>query len=360
MAEAPLTPKQLEFFEKNIRPVLATQCYSCHSAAEGKDKGGLTLDTRDALRKGGDSGEVIIPGDPKNSLLIKAMKWDPTEGLEMPPKTKLDEATLADFEARVAMGAPDPREGKAASIKKVFWTQEQVDNHWAYQPIAKPVPPTVKGDWARTPVDRFIRAKHETAGLQPAKPADKRTLIRRAYYDLIGLPPTMAEVEAFEKDTAPNAFNKVINQLLERPEYGERWGRYWLDIARYADTSGDRTGGNRRNPIYPYAWTYRDYVIRAFNEDKPFNDFIIEQIAADQVDINDQRDLAALGYLTVGKRFDNDVNEIIDDRIDVVGKGFMGSRSPAPVVMITSSILSPPRTTIPCTVYSLARAMPRH
>ena len=134
----------------------------------------------------------------------------------------------------------------------------------------------------------------------------------------------MAEVEAFEKDTAPNAFNKVINQLLERPEYGERWGRYWLDIARYADTSGDRTGGNRRNPIYPYAWTYRDYVIRAFNEDKPFNDFIIEQIAADQVDINDQRDLAALGYLTVGKRFDNDVNEIIDDRIDVVGKGFMG------------------------------------
>ena len=186
------------------------------------------------------------------------------------------------------------------------------------------MPPTVKGDWARTPVDRFIRAKHETAGLQPAKPADKRTLIRRAYYDLIGLPPTMAEVEAFEKDTAPNAFNKVINQLLERPEYGERWGRYWLDIARYADTSGDRTGGNRRNPIYPYAWTYRDYVIRAFNEDKPFNDFIIEQIAADQVDINDQRDLAALGYLTVGKRFDNDVNEIIDDRIDVVGKGFMG------------------------------------
>ena len=324
LAEAPLTPKQLEFFEKNIRPVLATQCYSCHSAAEGKDKGGLTLDTRDALRKGGDSGEVIIPGDPKNSLLIKAMKWDPTEGLEMPPKTKLDEATLADFEAWVAMGAPDPREGKAASIKKVFWTQEQVDNHWAYQPIAKPVPPTVKGDWARTPVDRFIRAKHETAGLQPAKPADKRTLIRRAYYDLIGLPPTMAEVEAFEKDTAPNAFNKVINQLLERPEYGERWGRYWLDIARYADTSGDRTGGNRRNPIYPYAWTYRDYVIRAFNEDKPFNDFIIEQIAADQVDINDQRDLAALGYLTVGKRFDNDVNEIIDDRIDVVGKGFMG------------------------------------
>ncbi|HCE06848.1 MAG TPA: hypothetical protein DEQ62_11015, partial [Verrucomicrobiales bacterium] len=167
LAEAPLTPKQLEFFEKNIRPVLATQCYSCHSAAEGKDKGGLTLDTRDALRKGGDSGEVIIPGDPKNSLLIKAMKWDPNEGLEMPPKTKLDEATLADFEAWVAMGAPDPREGKAASIKKVFWTQEQVDNHWAYQPIAKPVPPTVKGDWARTPVDRFIQAKHEAAGLQP-------------------------------------------------------------------------------------------------------------------------------------------------------------------------------------------------
>ena len=323
-AEEPLLPKQLEFFEKKIRPVLATQCYSCHSAAEGKDKGGLTLDTRDALRKGGDSGEVIILGDPKNSLLIKAMHWDPKEGLEMPPKNKLDEGTVADFEAWILMGAPDPRKGKAASIKKVFWTQEQADNHWAYQPIAQPVPPTVKGDWARTPVDQFIRAKHEAAGLQPAKPADKRTLIRRAYYDLIGLPPTLAEVEAFVKDNSPNAFKKVINQLLARPEYGERWGRYWLDIARYADTSGDRAGGNRRDPRYPYAWTYRDYVIRAFNDDKPFNQFIREQIAADQLDLDDERDLAALGYLTVGKRFMNDVNEVIDDRIDVVGKGFMG------------------------------------
>ena len=269
-AEEPLLPQQLEFFEKKIRPVLATQCYSCHSAAEGKNKGGLTLDTRDALRKGGDSGEVIIPGDPKNSLLIKAMHWDPKEGLEMPPKTKLDEGTVADFEAWILMGAPDPRTGKAAAIKKVFWTQEQADNHWAYQPIAQPVPPTVKGDWARTPVDQFIRAKHEAAGLDPAQPADKRTLIRRAYFDLIGLPPTLAEVEAFEKDDAPKAFKKVINQLLARPEYGERWGRYWLDIARYADTSGDRAGGNRRDPRYPYAWTYRDYVIRAFNTDKPF------------------------------------------------------------------------------------------
>ena len=323
-AEEPLLPQQLEFFEKKIRPVLATQCYSCHSAGEGKNKGGLTLDTRDALRKGGDSGEVIIPGDPKNSLLIKAMHWDPKEGLEMPPKTKLDEGTVADFEAWILMGAPDPRKGKAASIKKVFWTQEQADNHWAYQPIVKPVPPAVKGNWARTPVDEFIRAKHEAAGLQPAKPADKRTLIRRAYIDLIGLPPTLAEVEAFEKDDAPEAFKKVINQLLARPEYGERWGRYWLDIARYADTSGDRAGGNRRDPRYPYAWTYRDYVIRAFNTDKPFNQFIREQIAADQLDLDDERDLAALGYLTVGKRFMNDVNEVIDDRIDVVGKGFMG------------------------------------
>ena len=322
--EEPLLPQQLEFFEKKIRPVLATQCYSCHSAAEGKNKGGLTLDTRDALRKGGDSGEVIIPGDPKNSLLIKAMHWDPKEGLEMPPKTKLDEGTVADFEAWILMGAPDPRKGKAASIKKVFWTQEQADNHWAYKPIAKPVPPAVKGNWARTPVDEFIRAKHEAAGLQPAKPADKRTLIRRAYFDLIGLPPTLAEVEAFEKDDAPEAFKKVINQLLARPEYGERWGRYWLDIARYADTSGDRAGGNRRDPRYPYAWTYRDYVIRAFNTDKPFTQFIREQIAADQLDLDDERDLAALGYLTVGKRFMNDVNEVIDDRIDVVGKGFMG------------------------------------
>ena len=322
-AEDKLDPKHVEFFEKRIRPVLAQNCYECHSSAT-KAKGGLALDTRDALRTGGDSGEAIVPGRPEESLLIKAIRRGNPK-LQMPPKTALSAEQIADLASWIALGAPDPRVGPPVGPgRKVFYTEADAKKHWAYQPIAKSVVPAANDPWVRTAVDAFILDKLRATKLTPAPAADKRLLLRRAHYDLIGLPPTMAETEAFLKDTAPNAFAKVIDRLLASPQYGERWGRYWLDIARYADNSGDRAGGNRADPAFPFAWTYRDYVINAFNADKPYNQFILEQIAADRLPNAHKEDLAALGFITVGKRFMNDANEVIDDRIDVVTKGLMG------------------------------------
>ena len=322
-ADDKLDPKQVEFFEKRIRPILAQNCYECHSSAT-KAKAGLALDTREALLAGGNSGEAIEPGKPEASLLIKAVRRaDPK--LVMPPKTALSAEQVADLETWIRLGAPDPRVGPpAAGARKVFYTEAQARSHWAFQPLSRPQVPATKDSWVRNPIDAFIRESQRAAKITPAPAADKRLLLRRAHYDLTGLPPTLAETEAFCADTAPDAFAKVVDRLLSTPQYGERWGRYWLDVARYADNSGDRAGGNRPDPAFPFAWTYRDWVIEAFNTDKPYNQFIMEQIAADALPGARREDLAALGFITVGKRFMNDANEVIDDRIDVVSKGFMG------------------------------------
>ena len=314
----------LEFFEKKIRPVLADACYSCHSAQAQKIKGGLKLDTRDALLKGGDSGPGLVAGKPDQSLLIKAIRYTDSE-LKMPPKDKkLSAEQIADFEAWVKMGAPDPRTNTAvASQFAMDWNKAR--EHWAFQPIQSPPVPKVKNEKrVRTPVDSFILAKLEASKLALSPPADKRALIRRASFDLIGLPPTPEEVEAFEQDKAPDAFAQVVERLLASPHYGERWGRYWLDVARYSDTKG-YVGGNEE-PRYPFAYTYRDWVVRALNEDLPYDQFIIQQIAADQLapNTNDNRSLAAMGFLTVGRRFLGNDNDVIDDRIDVVCRGLMG------------------------------------
>ncbi|HTL16207.1 MAG TPA: DUF1549 domain-containing protein, partial [Patescibacteria group bacterium] len=313
---------QLQFFENRIRPILADNCYKCHSVQAEKIKGGLLLDSREGWLKGGDSGAVIVPGDPEHSLLIKAIRYTDPD-LQMPPKGKqLPDSAVADLVTWVKMGAPDPR---AATVAQKTWLDDS-KTHWSWQPLKKPTVPEVKdASWAKTPVDNFILAKLEEKGLKPNPPADKRTLIRRATFDLIGLPPTKEEVEAFLKDDSTDAFAKVVDRLLASPHYGERWGRHWLDVARYSDTKG-QIRRQREDPNYPYAWTYRDYVIRSFNDDKPFNLFVIEQLAADKLPASTKNptNLCALGFLTVGDRFMEMPNDIINDRIDVVTKGFLG------------------------------------
>lgn len=317
-AAAPDTAN-IEFFEKKIRPVLVEHCYKCHSHDAEKVKGGLLLDTRDGLLKGGDSGPAIVPGDPEKSLLIKAVRYT-DENLQMPPKNKkLAPEQIAHLETWVKTGAADPRSAQGPnSTNKV-----QSSAHWAFQPIRqRPVPAVKNKRWVETPVDAFILARLEEKKISPSPRADKRTLIRRATIDLLGLPPTPEEVSQFLADTSADAYPRLVDRLLDSPHYGERWARYWLDIARYADTKGYIFEEERR---FAYAYTYRDYVIRAFSEDLPFDQFVIQQIAADLLPLGeDKRPLAALGFLTLGRRFLNNQPDIIDDRIDVVTRGTMG------------------------------------
>src|SRR5439155_25198917 len=272
---ADLSPSQTQFFENKIRPLLVNNCYKCHSSQAEKVKGGLRLDSREGVFRGGESGPVIVPGDPEKSRLIKAVRYTDPD-LQMPPKDKKpSDAEIADLTTWVKMGAPDPR---TAVPEQKARAQDSRD-HWAWQPLSKPAVPAVPDtSWPKTPIDNFILAKLEEKQLKPNAPADKRTLIRRATLDLIGLPPTPQEVEDFLKDESPDAFATVVDRLLTSPRYGERWGRHWLDVARYSDTKG-QVRRQREDVHYPFAWTYRDYVIRSFNEDKPYNVFIIEQLA---------------------------------------------------------------------------------
>jgi mono/diheme cytochrome c family protein len=320
------TPEQTAFFESKIRPILADNCYKCHSLENGKSKGGLTLDTRDGVLKGGEVGPVVVPGNPAASPLIKAVKYEDKD-LQMPPSKeggKLKDEQIAALTEWVKMGAPDPR--KEVPKTKLTGLTAQARKHWSYQPVTKPEVPAIKNRvWCRTPVDGFILSKIEAKGMVPSPDASKETLLRRATYDLTGLPPTPQEVTDFLSDESAQAFSKVIERLLASPAYGERWGRYWLDTARYADTIGGMGNNGRMDYRFPYAWTYRDYVIKAFNDDKPYDQFIVEQLAADKLpDIKpDDPRLAALGFITVGERFNN-VNDVINDRIDTVTKGFLG------------------------------------
>jgi hypothetical protein len=317
------TAAQLEFFESKVRPVLAENCYKCHSTGAEKIKGGLTLDTREGVLRGGDTGPSIVPGQPDASLLIKAVRYTDTD-LQMPPgDKKLPDQAIRDLEQWVALGAPDPRTDAATAQQLHAADLAKARQHWAFQPVRRATVPAPEDaqNWAANDVDRFILAAMTPKGLTPSRPADKLTLIRRATFDLHGLPPTTAEVAAFVADSSPDAWAKLIDRLLASPRYGERWGRHWLDLAKYADTAGRADQG--RDARYLWSWTYRDWVIRAFNEDLPYDQFLLKQIAADQMDLTDRRDLAALGFLTLGNRFGNNANDIIDDRIDLLGKGTM-------------------------------------
>jgi hypothetical protein len=305
-----------ELFESKVRPVLAENCFSCHGP--DKQKGGLRLDSRAAVLRGAGGEPVVIPGDPGKSLLIKAVRHE--GDTKMPPRKKLPDPAIDALTAWVKLGAPWP---DATGAKGTSSVAEARAKHWAFRPVRKPAPPAVKRrDWAKTPLDNFILAKLEEQGLEPAPLADRRTLLRRASIDLTGLPPRPEEVEAFVNDGSPDAWERVIDRLLASPRYGERWGRHWLDVARYADSKGYVFEEERR---YPFAYTYRDYVVRAFNDDLPYDRFITEQIAADRLSPgSDPRPLAAMGFLTLGRRFLNSTPDIIDDRIDVVMRGLQG------------------------------------
>ncbi len=319
--------EQLQFFEAKIRPVLVKHCYECHSGKSKSVKGGLLLDTRERIRKGGDSGAVIVAGKPQQSLLIQALKHD---GLEMPPEQKLPEHVIADFVKWIETGAPDPRETAAGNLSP----EEAARQHWAFQPVRKVTPPDVKhSEWIKTPVDRFVLSELEGAGITPAPKADSRTLIRRMTYDLIGLPPTPAEVEEFvaaaqvpgQRDVA---IERLIERLLASPHYGERWGRHWLDVVRYADSAGETADFPA-----PHAWRYRNYVIDAFNADKPYDQFLREQLAGDLLATKAPPEqyselVTATGYLAISRRFGFDVSAdhylTIEDTIDTLGKSVLG------------------------------------
>ncbi|MEQ1861577.1 MAG: PSD1 and planctomycete cytochrome C domain-containing protein [Chthoniobacteraceae bacterium] len=324
-------PAQIDFFEQRIRPVLVAKCYKCHSNDAEKIKGGLTLDTRAGVLAGGDSGAVVVPGDPKNSVLLKAMSWEDKD-MAMPPKEQLSADVVADFEKWIAMGAPDPREG-TAKTEKVAIDIEKGREFWAFQPPVAAAAPAVKDTvWPRTDVDRFILAGLEEKKLRPVADAGPRALVRRVYFDLIGLPPTPEEVGAFvaaadrDRDAALAA---VVDKLLASPQFGERWGRHWLDVARYAESTG-----KERNFTYPEAWRYRDWVVAAVNADKPYDQFVREQIAGDLLPAADAaaRDAltVATGFLAMGPKSMNERNkeqfrmDMIDEQIDVATKAVLG------------------------------------
>ena len=317
---APTPQEATEFFEAKIRPVLVEKCYSCHSASAKKIKGDFTVDTAAGILKGGESGTpAVVPQHPEKSKLLDAIEYK-SDDLQMPPKERLPADVVANFQTWIAMGAPDPRTGSTALTDSHLDIAAAKKHWWAFiPPQHHPLPPVKEPSLVKTPIDQFVLAKLESKGLSFSSAADKRTLIRRATFDLIGLPPTTQEIADFEVDQSSDAFEKVVDRLLGSPQYGERWGRYWLDVARYADTKGYLFQEDRR---YPFAYTYRDWVVNAFNSDLPYNQFIIDQLAADRLDLgSDKHPLAAMGFLTVGRRFLNNPVDIIDDRIDVVCRG---------------------------------------
>ncbi|MDB6024882.1 MAG: Protein of unknown function (DUF1553)/Protein of unknown function (DUF1549)/Planctomycete [Verrucomicrobiales bacterium] len=329
--------EDFSFFETKIRPVLVEHCYKCHSAEAEKLKGKLRLDSKAGMLKGGESGAVIVPGKPEESLLIKAVRYTDKD-LQMPPKDqKLSEAQIADLITWVKMGAPDPRTESAtvaATPQKPAYDFEAAQKLWAFSPPQDPPRPKVKRrGWVKSPIDQFVLAKLEEKGLSPAKPAEKRTLLRRVTFDLIGLPPTPEEIDAFLNDKSLGAFAKVVDRLLASPHYGERWARHWLDVVRYTDSLDSRIVGTEQDIID--AWRYRDWVVNAFNRDLPYDRFITEQVAGDllpspQPDGIDTNAIIATGMYAVGNWGNGDADkekiltDIADDAVDVTGRAFLG------------------------------------
>lgn len=267
---AKFSPEQLQFFENKVRPILVTHCQKCHG--EEKQGGSLRLDSYASAMSGGDSGPAIMPHKPEASLLLEAVNY---KSLEMPPSGKLspeDIQTLTDW---VAQGAAWPGAESATAIrKKTFEVTPEDRQHWSFQPLRPVSLPAgnASGSSAQTPIDTFVQQRLKEKGLTSSPPASKRNLLRRAFYDVVGLPPTAEEIEAFEADASPDALERIVDQLLASPRYGERWGRHWLDVVRFAQTNGYERDGEKQN-----AWRYRDYVIAAFNKDKPYNQFLLEQ-----------------------------------------------------------------------------------
>ena len=312
----------IEFFETKIRPVLVKHCYECHSAKSEEVGGELLLDTRDGLREGGESGHGVVPGDVDASLIITAMEYG---DFEMPPEAKLPPEVIADFRRWVKMGAPDPRRKRRPAVAKP--DAAPAAPLWSLAPLADPAPPKVADKlWPRGDIDRFVLAKLEEQKLQPVATAEPQLLLRRLYFDLIGLPPPPKEVQAAADGLTREAYIELVDRLLASPQFGERWGRHWLDVVRYAESAG-----SSRDVLMPYAWRYRDYVIDAFNADIPFDRFIAEQVAGDLLAASEPADkrrlLIATGMLAIGQKSLNGGNvqmDLVDDQIDVVSRAFVG------------------------------------
>jgi len=289
-----LDPQQVEFFEKEIRPLLSAKCDKCHSHQSESVRGGLYLDTRAGWTKGGDTGPAIIPGDPDASLAIQAIRYD--GDYKMPPDGKLPDEQIAALTKWVKLGAPDPRTAQPSKEKRKPIDIAEMRKHWAYQPLSEAKPPEAPANnWVKNPVDLFILAKLNEKQLTPNPIADRRVLIRRAYLDLIGLPPSIEEVEAFVNDPASDAYERLVDRLLASEHFGERWARHWLDLARFAESHGFEHDYDR-----PTAYHYRDFVIRAFNQDLPYDQFIKWQLAGDEYEPENPMALAATGYLAAG------------------------------------------------------------
>lgn len=328
-----LTPEQAAFFESKIRPVLIKECFGCHSDKTGKIRGGLRLDTRQLMLVGGESGPVIVPGKPNESLLLKSMIHD---GLAMPPKRRLSNKVIEDFRLWIEMGAPDPRKTAAATVQSTV-SQADVERarqtFWAYQPVVSPVVPGVElVEWPRSKIDQFILAKLEQADLTPAEDDQPYRILRRLSFDLVGLPPTQEQLAYFEKAWAKDpdrAISKVVDYFLKQPQFGEHWGRHWLDVARYAESTGFAV-----NLTFPHAWRYRDYVIDSFNKDKPYDKFVKEQIAGDllpaKTDETWAEQLVATSFLAIGAKNINEMNSLqfradqVDEQVDATSRVFLG------------------------------------
>jgi len=323
--EPPGRTAALEHFEKHVRPLLVSKCYRCHSLEQGKSKGGLTLDTKEGWQQGGDSGPAVAPGKPEESLLIQAVRYQ--DGLKMPPKSQggqLSEAEIAALVKWVRDGAVDPRtkatgRGPVVDARAKTW--------WAFQPVASPPPPA---NGQAHPVDAFLAAQWAARRLRAVGPAKKRALLRRATFDLIGLPPTPEEIQTFLADTSPDAFRKVVDRLLASPHYGEKWGRHWLDLVRYADSLDERAYDKDGDILD--AWRYRDWVVSAFNHDLPYDQFIIQQLAGDILASRhwDPQLAIATGMYAIGNWGNGDADkekvhtDIVDDQVDVTSRAFLG------------------------------------
>jgi mono/diheme cytochrome c family protein len=335
-AETKFTPEQVAFFEKEVKPLLQQNCVKCHGGE--KVRGALRLTTRETILKGGDNGPAAVPGKPEESVLVGAIRYQPealprhvTRVEGMPPKGKLPDKDVETLTKWVKMGLPWApgvdlgKDGPAGEPKGGVVTEE-AKNYWCYRPVKRPAVPAVKDrQWVHNPIDAFLLAKVEAKGLTPALPADRVALVRRAYYDLTGLAPTPEQVDAFVADRSAGAWERLIDRLLDSPQYGEKWGRHWLDVVRYAETNGYERDGDK-----PFAWRYRDYVIRSFNDDKPFDQFVREQLAGDEMLGYHPDAVIATGFYRLGlwddepsdaqqARFDE-----LDDFVTTTGQGFLG------------------------------------
>src|SRR5262249_42416906 len=318
-AEKPPTPEQVQFFEKQVRPLLSAHCFKCHGP--DKQRGDLRLDSRSGLMTGGQSGAVIVPGKPSESLLIDAINY---RRLEMPQNKRLSGKEVATLTEWVRVGAPWPGPAVVVQPRKPgFSVTDEDRKYWAFQPVRRPPTPRVEG--VTHPIDAFVLEKLSDRGLSLSPLADRRTLIRRPYFDLIGLPPAPEDVDAFLADRRPDAYERLVDRLLASPQYGERWGRHWLDVVRFGQTNG-----YERDDEKPHSWRYRDYVIRSFNDDKPYDRFIREQLAGDELDTITDDSLTATAFYRVGVWDDEpddkrqaDFDEL-DDMLSVTGSAFLG------------------------------------